>query len=152
MGGIFGLVLGMSFAQAEEMNVNMDVELVSIERITDKSRAIYKLEMAQTSEERRVGLMNRRHLDADKGMLFDYNFPYTARMWMKNTLISLDMIFVRADGRIAYIHHRAIPGDLSEITAGEPVRAVIELRGGQAKRDKISVGDRVLHKIFKTAP
>ena len=119
---------------------------------TESKKIEFTIELADTPETRRVGLMHRTELPKDQGMLFDYNYPYVAAMWMKNTLIPLDMLFIRKDGTIAYIHHRAKPHDLSEITAGEPVRAVLELAGGVAKQQKIRVGHKVLHPIFKTSP
>jgi hypothetical protein len=73
-------------------------------------------------------------------------------MWMRNTLIPLDMLFVDAQGRIVNIHERAVPESLDTITAAAPVRAVIELNGGTAARLGIAPGDRVQHTIFGNAP
>ena len=87
----------------------------------------------------------------DAGMLFDYKTPSMATMWMKNTLIPLDMLFVDAQGRIVNIHERAVPGSLATISAAAPVRAVIELNGGTAARLGIRPGDRVMFPIFDNA-
>ncbi|MTI09284.1 DUF192 domain-containing protein [Curvivirga aplysinae] len=119
---------------------------------TNNGPVSFEMEIASDYEQRKQGLMFRTELADGKGMLFDYGFPYEAAMWMKNTLIPLDMLFVRSDGKITYIHHRAVPGDLTAISAGEPVRAVIELAGGQAKAKKIKVGDYVDYKIFTNRP
>lgn len=84
-------------------------------------------------------------------MLFDYKEPTMATMWMRNTLIPLDMLFVDAQGRIVNIRQRAVPQSLDVIAAATPVRAVIELNGGTAARLGIAPGDRVIHPIFGNA-
>ncbi len=95
--------------------------------------------------------MFRRTLAPDAGMLFDYKQPTVATMWMRNTLIPLDMLFVDTQGRIVSIHQRAIPLSLDIIAAAAPVRAVIELNGGTAERLGIEPGDQVIHPIFGNA-
>jgi len=102
----------------------------------------FTVEVAQTPEQMEQGLMFRRTMPPDAGMLFIYNTPTVATMWIRNTLIPLDMLFV--DG----IHQRAVPQTLDVIAAGAPVRAVIELNGGTAARLGIAPGDRVQHPIF----
>jgi len=84
-------------------------------------------------------------------MLFDYKHPTTATMWMHNTLIPLDMLFVDARGKIVNIQQRAVPQSDDVITAAAPVRAVIELNGGTAERLRIVPGDQVVHPIFGNA-
>ena len=111
----------------------------------------FKVEVAETPEQMTQGLMFRRSLAPDAGMLFDYKHPTTATMWMRNTLIPLDMLFVDAQGRIVNIHQRAVPQSLDVIAAEAPVRAVIELNGGTAARLGIQPGDRVVHPIFGNA-
>ncbi len=96
--------------------------------------------------------MFRPALAPDAGMLFDYKQPIVATMWMHNTLIPLDMLFVDARGTIVNIHERAVPQSDDVIAAIAPVRAVIELNGGTAARLGIKPGDRVLYPIFGTAP
>jgi hypothetical protein len=95
--------------------------------------------------------MFRRSMAPDAGMLFDYTTPSMAMMWMKNTLIPLDMLFVDAAGRIVNIHERAVPGSLDPIAAAGPARAVIELNGGTAAHLGIKPGDRVIYPIFGNA-
>jgi len=95
--------------------------------------------------------MFRRTMAPDAGMLFHYKTPTLATMWMRNTLIPLDMLFVDAQGRIVNIHERAVPQSLDVIAAAAPVRAVIELNGGTAARLGIAPGDRVQHPIFGNA-
>ena len=111
----------------------------------------FKVELAKTPAQMTQGLMFRTSLAPDAGMLFDYRQPTAATMWMRNTLIPLDMLFVDAQGRIVNIHERAVPQSLDLIAAAEPVRAVIELNGGTAARLGIEPGDRVVHPIFGNA-
>jgi hypothetical protein len=111
----------------------------------------FTVELARTPAQMEQGLMFRQSLAADAGMLFDYRAPAMASMWMKNTLIPLDMLFVDERGRIINIHERAVPGSLDPIAAAAPARAVIELNGGTAARLGIRPGDRVLFPIFGNA-
>jgi uncharacterized protein len=111
----------------------------------------FTVELATTPAQMEQGLMFRQSLAPDAGMLFDYAVPSMAMMWMKNTLIPLDMLFVDAAGRIVNIHERAVPGSLATIAAAAPVRAVIELNGGTAARLGIRPGDRVMFPIFGNA-
>jgi hypothetical protein len=108
----------------------------------------FNVELAETPAQMTQGLMFRTSLAPDAGMLFDYKQPTAATMWMRNTLIPLDMLFVDARGRIVNIHQRAVPQSLDVIAAAAPVRAVIELNGGTAARLGIEPGDRVVHPIF----
>ena len=102
----------------------------------------FTVEIARTPEQQMTGLMFRRALPANHGMIFPYDPPIPASFWMHNTLIPLDMIFVRADGTIARITTaRAL--DDSPVPAGEPVAEVLELRGGRAAELGIREGDRV---------
>ena len=109
------------------------------------------VEVAETPEQMEQGLMFRRVMAPNAGMLFDYKAPTVATMWMRNTLIPLDMLFVDARGRIINIHERAVPQSLDIITAAAPVRAVIELNSGTAARLGIAPGDGVQHAIFGNA-
>ena len=108
----------------------------------------FEVEVAKTFEEKALGLMHRRSLAPDAGMLFVYTKELRQSMWMKNTLIPLDMLFIRDDGRIAHIHERAVPGSLATISSRGRVLAVLELRGGTVARLGIRKGDRVAHAMF----
>ena len=108
----------------------------------------FTVEVAETPAQMEQGLMFRRNMAADAGMLFDYKTPTVATMWMRNTLIPLDMLFVDAQGRVVNIRERAVPQSLDVIAAAAPVRAVIELNGGTAERLGIAPGDQVRHPIF----
>ncbi|HEX6603711.1 MAG TPA: DUF192 domain-containing protein [Sphingomicrobium sp.] len=113
---------------------------LTIDSATGKHRFV--VEVAKSPEEQERGLMFRRSLAPDRGMIFPYDPPVNAAFWMRNTLIPLDMIFVRADGTIARIT-TAQPLDETPVPAGEPVAAVLELAGGRAKELKVGPGDKV---------
>ena len=108
----------------------------------------FTVEVATTPAQLEQGLMFRQSLAPDSGMIFDFKTPTPASMWMKNTLIPLDMLFVDAQGRILNIHERAVPESLDTIAAAAPVRAAIELNGGTAARLGIRPGDKVIFPIF----
>ena len=109
----------------------------------------FNVELALTPAEQAKGLMNRTEMASDHGMLFWFGIPEAPRaFWMKNTLISLDMIFIRADGRIHHIHHSAKPNDLTSIKSQGPAAAVLELNGGVSKLLGLKPGDVVHHKLF----
>ena len=112
----------------------------------------FNVEVAETPAQMEQGLMFRTSLAPDAGMLFIYPQPTVATMWMKNTLIPLDMLFVDIRGRIVNIRQRAVPQSLDVISAAAPVRAVIELNGGTAARLGIEPGDKVLHPVFSDTP
>jgi uncharacterized membrane protein (UPF0127 family) len=109
----------------------------------------FTVELVTTPGDMAQGLMWRRQMAPEAGMLFDYkNDTPGVSFWMKNTLIPLDMLFIKADGTILNIHERAIPHDETPINAAGPVRAVLELNGGTASRLGLKPGDRVRHAIF----
>ena len=110
---------------------------------TAKEKHAFSVEVARTPEQQAQGLMFRKTLSADGGMLFPMDPPRTASFWMKNTLIPLDMLFIRTDGTIAFIGANAVPYSREPVSAGVPVAAVLELRGGRAAELGISEGDVV---------
>lgn len=103
----------------------------------------FTVEVARSPQEQQIGLMNRTSLGPDRGMLFPYDPPQPAAFWMLNTLIPLDMIFIRADGRIARIAANTVPLSLDMVPAGEPVAAVLEIPGGRSAELGIRPGDTV---------
>jgi len=106
------------------------------------------VEIADTAEAQRIGLMGRTELAADRGMLFVWEKPFRAAMWMKNTLIPLDFVFVRADGRIVWIVHNVPPcppvGDCPGYGSPIPVSMVLEIGGGRAAVLGLRLGDRLV--------
>ncbi|GAA3906631.1 hypothetical protein GCM10022276_26420 [Sphingomonas limnosediminicola] len=101
----------------------------------------FKVEIAATPEEQERGLMFRKSLAGDCGMIFPYQPAQSVAFWMKNTLIPLDIIFIRADGTIARISN-AKALDLTPVPSGEPITGVLEIRGGRAAELGIAEGDR----------
>lgn len=115
----------------------------------DGARHAFNVEMAVKPEEQTVGLMWRTAVPPDGGMLFDWGTPRNSTMWMRNTLVSLDMVFINADGTIRSIAHSTTPRDETNIIDSRgPVRATLELAAGTAKRLGFNVADRVEHRIF----
>lgn len=110
----------------------------------------YEVEVASTPQERARGLMFRRSLPPGAGMLFDFGRDEIARMWMKNTFIPLDMVFADRNGTVRGIARDARPRSLDTISSPVPVRAVLELNGGEAKRIGLAAGDRLRHPVFGT--
>jgi uncharacterized protein len=130
-----------------------NAQISKLEPVTvasDASVTMFTAEIADTEELRQRGLMFRHFLPEDKAMLFDYQKPRPVAMWMKNTNISLDMLFIREDGTIAAIAENTVPQSLDTISVQEPVRGVLEMAAGTVKRLGLRPNDRVYHRIFKT--
>ncbi len=109
---------------------------------------LFHIETARTPEEQAKGLMFREHLPEKQGMLFIFPIERQAAFWMRNTLIPLDMIFIKSDGVIESIHANARPHDETPIPSQGPVKAVLEVNGGIAEKFNITAGDRVRHPVF----
>ncbi|MDB5627389.1 MAG: hypothetical protein JWR73_3191 [Tardiphaga sp.] len=120
-----------------------------LEIVTKSGVQVFAVEMARTEEQKTTGLMYRKELADGRGMLFDFSPEQQISMWMKNTFIPLDMIFIRADGRILRIAENTVPQSLSIISSGGPAKGVLEVIGGTARKYGIAVGDRVAHPLFK---
>ncbi|MBR0673095.1 DUF192 domain-containing protein [Roseomonas soli] len=118
----------------------------------DGRRLTFTVEMALDSGQQMIGLMFRPEVKPDEGMLFDWGTPRESSMWMRNTIASLDMVFIAADGRIHRIAERTVPHSLATVASNGPVRATLELRAGITEQLDIRAGDRVLHRVFGTAP
>ena len=109
------------------------------------------IEVAETEKEREVGLMNRNSMPADQGMLFDFKQTRLVTMWMKNTYIPLDMVFMDEAGTVTHIAANAQPLSLDIISSRGPVRYVLELNGGAAARYGLKPGDRLEHPMIPAA-
>lgn len=119
------------------------VEMLPLTIRTAAASHAFRVEVVRTEEAQAQGLMFRTSLPDDGGMLFPFEVVRPASFWMKNTVISLDLLFIRADGTIARIAADAVPYSLDPISSGEPVAAVLELAGGKAAALGIRPGDRV---------
>ena len=119
-----------------------------LEIATKSGVQVFSVEMATTEEEKTQGLMYRKELADGKGMLFDFSPEQQISMWMKNTYIPLDMIFIRADGRILRIAENTEPHSTKIISSGGLARGVLEVIAGTAQKYGIQPGDRVAHPLF----
>jgi uncharacterized membrane protein (UPF0127 family) len=130
----------VAFAQAAEES--------TLEIVTKDGVHVFSVEMAKTDEERQKGLMFRKELPEGKGMLFDFKPDQDVAMWMRNTYIPLDMLFINADGTIRRIAENTEPLSEKTIPSGGPIRGVLEVIGGTAKKLGIAPGDKVAHPLF----
>ena len=127
---------------AEKANGNLVIS-------TSGGDVYYQVENARAPQELETGLMNRDSLAEDAGMIFDLSHVSNkVAMWMKDTRISLDMLFVRPDGQIFWIFENAQPMSEEYIIAPEPAAAVIEINAGDVKKHNIQIGDTVKHEFF----
>ena len=116
--------------------------------VTKSGKHEFIVEIAVTDRQHAQGLMFRQSLAKNAGMLFDYKVPTSITMWMKNTYIPLDMIFIGNDGRVINVVQRAIPFSENVISSLGKARGVLEVNGGTASRLGIMPGDKILHRIF----
>jgi uncharacterized membrane protein (UPF0127 family) len=119
-----------------------------LEIVTKNGVQVFSVEMATTEQEKETGLMYRKELADGKGMLFDFSPEQEVSMWMKNTYIPLDMIFIRSDGRILRIAENTEPLSTKIIASGGLAKGVLEVIAGTAKKYGIEPGDRVGHPLF----
>jgi uncharacterized membrane protein (UPF0127 family) len=119
-----------------------------LEIVTKNGVQVFSVEMATTEQEKETGLMYRKELPDGRGMLFDFSPEQQISMWMKNTYIPLDMIFIRADGRILRIAENTEPQSTRIIPSGGLAKGVLEVIAGTAKKYGIQPGDRVAHPLF----
>jgi uncharacterized membrane protein (UPF0127 family) len=138
--GLVVMLAGAAYAQA--------LEALSIAP-QGGQRQSFQVEVARNDADRAQGLMYRRSMPANQGMLFDFGRVEPVSMWMQNTYLPLDMLFVRQDGTIARIAANTEPLSTRTIPSGEPVLAVLELNAGTAARLGIKPGDRIEHPLFK---
>jgi uncharacterized protein len=145
------MALGAAFAVLVTVCGNPAARAASfqpLEIATKSGVQVFSVEMATTEEEKQTGLMHRKELPDGKGMLFDFSPEQQISMWMKNTYISLDMIFIRADGRILRIAENTEPLSTKIISSGGLAKGVLEVIAGTAQKYGIQPGDRVAHPLF----
>ncbi len=129
----------------------MRTDQLAIEKSGGGAPVQFTVERAEMDQEKALGLMFRTELKDSEGMLFNYGRSFEVTMWMRNTYIPLDMVFIRADGVIHRIEVRAEPLSERVIASGGDVSAVLEIAGGASERLGIKAGDRVRHKLFEKA-
>lgn len=110
--------------------------------------ATWTIELADDPDSRQTGLMNRQSMPQKTGMLFRFNRTEEIAMWMKNTFIPLDMVFMNEAGRITHIHYGAVPQSLDIISSNGPVRYVLEINAGEAKEHDLQIGRTMQHPWF----
>jgi uncharacterized membrane protein (UPF0127 family) len=150
--GLLGSMVTAAVARASHKALAAGSETFSVFSIVILSRTgphRFRVELAESPSQRMQGLQGRQTLDAKAGMLFLFDTPTVATMWMKNTYIPLDMLFLDSVGNIAAILENARPMSLQPIRPPEPVEAVLELNAGTVARLGIKLGDRVLHPFIK---
>jgi hypothetical protein len=130
---------------------NQGLEVVPVTITTRKGTHRYRVEVAATPGQQATGMMYRREMAADTGMLFPMNPPRDASFWMRNTYVSLDIIFIGADGRVLNVAERAEPLSDRLVSSRGPAAAVLELKAGEAKRIGLAPGDLVRWEKLKAA-
>jgi uncharacterized membrane protein (UPF0127 family) len=139
---VFGIALaGAGFAARA-------AEQGTLEIVSKSGVHVFAVEVVSNDADRAKGLMYRKELPQGRGMLFDFQREQDIAMWMKNTYIPLDMIFIAGDGRIRRIAENTEPLSERIIPSGGPVRGVLEVIGGTARKLGLAPGDRVAHPIF----
>jgi uncharacterized protein len=146
----FGLKLAKEDQLTAGQNGPVVLEELLIETATGKKT--FRVEIADDAQETSKGLMFRQSMPADHGMLFIHQQEGERLMWMRNTYLSLDMLFIDRTGRIHHIAERTTPFSEATIASQGPVLAVLELNGGTVAALGIKVGDKVLHRAFTPAP
>jgi uncharacterized membrane protein (UPF0127 family) len=141
------LAFGLSPALAQAAAPAAGIEQLVI--ASGGTRHVFQVEVMRTPDQRAKGLMYRNYMPEDRGMLFDFARTEPVAMWMQNTYIPLDMLFIRANGTIARIAERTEPLSTRTIPSGEPVLSVLEINGGVAEKLGIKPGDKVEHVLFK---
>ena len=134
-----------SLAHSAEPSADEGFPRSALEIRSTAGRQWFNIRIADTEPHRELGLMFVTHLPSDEGMLFPEDRPQVMSMWMKNTLIPLDMLFIDTHGRILCLLENAKPRSLDILSCEKPAKAVLEIAGGEAQRRGIKVGDTVLH-------
>lgn len=131
-----------AMAQQEKLETN------PLSIATEGATHAFIVEIADDPDEISTGMMERTEMGADEGMLFDFGGLHEPSMWMKNTILSLDMVFIAEDGKIVMIAENTTPYSERQISPRMPVRAVLELNAGRTRALDIKAGDEVIHELF----
>ena len=145
---LVGFVATVDFAGLRAAALASPTKRETIKIVTASGPQRFQVEIADTPEMNAKGLMFRRSLRPRHGMLFLYEFPQEITMWMRNTYISLDMLFIKENGRIHRISSQTEPFSEALIPSGGKVTAVLEIGGGEAARLGVRKGDLVVHSHF----
>lgn len=150
--GSIGIILNGLFLSGKTVQENMEAKSLKADQLMiatqDNKKHVFNIELALTVDEQQKGLMNREKIAEDYGMLFVYNRVQDTMMWMKNTPSPLDMLFIDNNGKILWIVENAKPFDERAISSHFPVRATLEIKGGQVAARGIKLGDIVYNSYF----
>ena len=155
MKALLTLTLGLSllaapaFSQTSKNDVVDFGEPKPLAIVTEETTHEFLVEEAKTLDQQARGMMFRESMEPDTGMIFEFAEPKIATIWMKNTSIPLDILFVRSNGKILKIEHSHQPYTLRSASSEAVIAAVVELKGGEAKRRGIRPGDKIQHPFFE---
>ncbi len=141
--------LTSNLARERQKEAQVQSRLERLEIASAGGARVFQVEVMRTAEEKARGLMFRQFLPEDRGMLFDFGSEQPVSMWMRNTYIPLDMLFIKADGLVHHIHERAQPLDETPLSSRGDVRYVLEINGGIAAKLGLKPGDRVSHALIR---
>jgi uncharacterized protein len=147
--GVTAVSLTTNLARERKKEAVVQEQLERLEIVSGNTNHRFQIEVMRTNEQRAKGLMFRQFLPQDRGMLFDFDNEQPITMWMRNTYIPLDMVFIKADGKVHHIHERAQPLDESTISSNGNVRYVLEINGGVATKLGLKAGDAVKFTVTK---
>jgi uncharacterized protein len=147
--GVSGISLTTNLARERKKEAVVQERLEKLQIVSGSNTHHFQIEVMRTNEERAKGLMFRQFMPQDRGMLFDFKEEQLITMWMRNTYIPLDMLFIKADGSIHRIHERAQPLDETTISSSGNVRYVLEINGGVASKLGLKAGDNVKYTVLK---
>lgn len=142
---VFATLLPLALAGGASSQVKLETLTI----VTAGGRQTFQVEVMENDEQRARGLMFRREMAADRGMLFDFKKVQPVAFWMKNTYIPLDMIFIDERGEIVNIAENTEPLSERSVPSGRPVLGVLEVNAGISRKYGIKAGDRVEHRIFR---
>ena len=146
------LIVLIAFSAAPLTSTAMAAGKMRVETVvitTASGEYSFEAEIADTPLHKSQGLMRRPLMDADRGMLFDNGTEREMFMWMKNTILALDMIFITKDGTVARVAKNTVPFSETIIPSGQPVKGVLEVNAGTADRIGLKPGDKVKHPMFQ---
>jgi len=146
---ILSLLSAPAFAQTSRNDVVDFGEPRALKIVTEDGAHEFNVEEAKTLDQQARGMMFRESMESDEGMIFEFQEPKIATIWMKNTSIPLDILFVRSNGKILKIEHSHQPYTLRSASSEAVIAAVVELKGGEAKARGIRPGDKIEHSFFE---
>jgi len=149
LAGVTGTALWTNLARVQTREAAVQSLLEPLTLVTSAGRHELQVEVMRTDEQRGRGLMFRQFLPETRGMLFDFKVDAPVSMWMRNTYLPLDMVFIFADGKIHRIEVNTEPLSERTIPSGAPIRAVLELNAGAAAKLGLKAGDRIEHTMFR---